>query len=485
MRYAVVGRLGRGGMGVVDLATDPDGRRVALKRLALHGSAPSMAEARRRIRREAEALASLDHPGVVPLLEVVDDGDDVVLVMPYFEGGSLRDALATSGPLPADRVAELGDQLLGALAAVHRQGIVHRDIKPSNVLLDGAGRAVLADFGVALVRDSTEGLTATGAVVGTAAFMAPEQARGEPAGPAADVFALGATLRWALTGEGPYGEGEPVALAHRAAAGKVTRLPREVPARLRRLVAAACTPDPARRPTAAALAGGPEGTALHTAVQPGRQRRGRRRSRSFVALAAAAVVVAGVVLAAATMAILDRDSGTAATPDPPVTEPTAPPCTDRPYQPCGEGPAPGTDGDRCLAGRDDYDGDPTSGCEAETDGIPDGSVIDRDAEVTANLVPRDDVDSWRYEVGDGFQLLCDGRVDITFAAAPGVAQQLQVLDGEEVLATTSSADATPVSLSLGDPNCFGSDATTLTLVVSSVGSDRSSESYRLRVRGSY
>ena len=482
MRYAVVGRLGRGGMGIVDLAHDAHGNQVALKRLALHGSATAMREARRRIRREAEVLASLDHPGVIALVEVLDDADDVVLVMPYLEGGSLSDVVAASGPLPAARVTELAAQLLPALAAVHRQGVVHRDIKPSNVLFDAEGRAVLADFGVATSRDTTDGLTSTTSVIGTTAFMAPEQARGATAGPPADVFALGATLRWALTGTGPYGEGSAAVLARRAQAGKVAPVPRDVPGSLRRLLRAACTPDPARRPSAAALAGGPHGTEMRTAVAARPRRLPVRGSRRLVlGLGVLAAVVAVGILAVG----LDDgdDDGAVAVPE--ATTTTAPPCTDLPYQPCGSGPAPGTDGTRCLPGRDDYDGDAANGCEAVADAMADGTLLESGVAGTANLVPRDDVDVWRYEVADRFQLLCDGAVRITFSAAPGVAQQLEVRDGDEVVATASSANATPVTLRLDEPDCGGDDATTLELVVSSVGSDRTAEAYELQVSGSY
>ena len=125
-------RLGRGGMGVVDLATDPSGNLVACKRLLLHGSADEMHRARHRIRREAAALARLRHPNIVPLLDVVDDGDDVVLVLPYLPGGTLAEQVAHHGTLSPGQVHVLADALFGALAEAHRQGIVHRDIKPAN-----------------------------------------------------------------------------------------------------------------------------------------------------------------------------------------------------------------------------------------------------------------------------------------------------------------------------------------------------------------
>jgi len=159
--YEIVRRIGRGGMGVVDLARGPNGEEVALKRLSLHGTPEELDKARQRIRREAEVLQQLHHPGVVQLREVLDDDDDIVLVMDYLPGGNLAQRINEEGPLAPEEVGRLADHLLDALAAAHRQGIVHRDIKPANVLFDAAGDPHLADFGVAVHRDATPGLTAT------------------------------------------------------------------------------------------------------------------------------------------------------------------------------------------------------------------------------------------------------------------------------------------------------------------------------------
>src|SRR5881628_328861 len=128
--------LARGGTGVVHLATDQLGREVAVKRLALTGSAADIETARRRIRREAEILAALDHPAIVPLLAVEDDGPDIVLVMPYFAGGSLADQVRRFGPMARSALDRLAPQLIDALAAAHASGVVHRDISPGNVLFD-------------------------------------------------------------------------------------------------------------------------------------------------------------------------------------------------------------------------------------------------------------------------------------------------------------------------------------------------------------
>ncbi|HEX6421227.1 MAG TPA: serine/threonine-protein kinase, partial [Acidimicrobiales bacterium] len=356
--YDLIARLGRGGMGVVDLARDAEGNKVALKRLTLQGSAGEIARSRQRLLREAHVLRKLHHPNVVRLLEVVDEGDEIVLVMPYMAGGSLAERVAQHGPAPAAEVERQARRLLGALASAHHAGVVHRDIKPANVLFDDRGEPCLADFGVALSRDQTPGLTMAGMVVGTPAFMAPEQARGEAVSPATDVFSLGATLLYAATGGGPYGQGDPSLLMLRAAAGRVERVPKSLPRSLRALLRAMLDPRPDRRPAAAVLTGPGDGAA----APPGpRHTAGRRRA--VAALVAAGVVAAGVVAVAGSR---DRAPGDAVTGDVAPTE-AGDACTDLPYQPCGRPPAPHTDGSSCIDDHDDYDGIAANGCEAAPD----------------------------------------------------------------------------------------------------------------------
>lgn len=474
MRYERVARLGRGGMGVVDLARAPDGTEVALKRLTLHGSADDIARARQRIEREAEVLARLDHPNIVELLEVLDDGDEVTLVMPYLTGGTLSDRVARHGPAPTDEVARLADALGSALAEAHRAGVVHRDLKPGNVLFDAHGVPHLADFGVASSRDDTAGLTAVGTVVGTPGFMAPEQARGEAAGQAADVFALGATLLYAATGEGPYGRGASDLLMVRAAQGKVQPIPRSVPAPLRAQLQAMLEPRPERRPSAAALVGGPAGTEVRRAIV------GRRQRWPWWAAAGALAVVA--LLAGALVA--GRETGDRR---PPTSTTAAPGCVDLPYQPCGaEDPAPGTNGRRCLAAFEDYDEDPGNGCEAAEDGLPEEAAFPEGAApVEGTIVPRDDVDTFAMDVGDGSQLLCDGRFTVRITAPKGMTVLLEVLDGDEVLGEATSADGVPGTVTLREQECLFSEARTLVARVSAVGSDRSGGAYRLERSGSF
>lgn len=483
MEYEFVRRIGRGGMGTVDLAVAPDGTEVALKRLSLHGTPDELERARVRIRREAEVLGSLRHPHVVHLREVVDDGDDVVLVMDHLPGGTLAQRVAAEGPLAPDEVDRLADQLLDALAAAHRLGIVHRDIKPGNVLFDADGNPKLADFGVAVHRDATPGLTVTAAAVGTPGFMAPEQARGEPATAASDVFSLGGTLLYAATGEGPFGTSDPKVLLLRAAAGKVQRIPRTLPPELRTRLGAMLAAEPTARPTAAAARGGTSGGTLDPATgvlsAPARPARSPRATLAAAALAVAAVLA--VTIGGWAIARGGDDDATSPSPSTAPTPTEA--CEPLPFQPCGEEPAPNTDGRACLAGFYDLDEDPATGCEAEAIGPPDGTLLDDP--IVANLVPADDVDTYRIDVGDGFQLLCDGQLQVTLTAPSGLTQRVTVLDGTDELGTAVSGDGEPATVAIGDPSCLGDDATVLDVRVESVGSDRSPETYRLEVDGSF
>ncbi len=476
--YDLIARLGRGGMGVVDLARDEDGNKVALKRLTLQGSASEIARSRQRLLREADVLRKLHHPNVVGLLDVVDEGDEIVLVMPYMSGGSLAERVAQHGPAPADEVERQARRLLGALASAHRAGIVHRDIKPANVLFDDRGEPCLADFGVALSRDQTHGLTVAGMVVGTPGFMAPEQARGEIVSPATDVFSLGATLLFAATGDGPYGQGDPGLLMIRAASGKVERVPKSLPGSLRRLLRSMLDPRPERRPNAAALAGsGGDDTAVRTLAVP--RLDWNRRSWAAVGggAAALALVVAGVAVATTGDDGSPADGGSVGEGPQQAGE-----CTDLPYQPCGQEPAPYTDGSQCIDDHADYDDDPVNGCEAVPDD-QDGELLDET--IKANIVPIDDVDTYPMEVEDHLQLLCDGEVTITLEAPPGIVLQLEVSDPAGVIGQATSTDATPAVVTLGEEQCGTDDRTTLQLVVRPIGSDRVATNYVLTRTGSF
>jgi len=159
----------------------------------------------KRVFREARAAARLNHPGIVTVHDLVAAEGRFWIVMELVDGPSLQDALRERGPMAPDRVARIGLAMLEALRAAHDAGILHRDIKPGNVLLPG-DRAVLADFGIATIQDDDK-LTATGQVIGTPRYMAPERVRGELASKASDLWALGATLCAAVTGHPPGGAG--------------------------------------------------------------------------------------------------------------------------------------------------------------------------------------------------------------------------------------------------------------------------------------
>lgn len=217
-RYRVVKKLARGGMGTVYEGLQEDlGRRVALK--VVH---PSLARHRatlERFRLEAVSAASLAHPHIVQVTDFQVNGPGPpFLVMDLLVGSSFEDVCRTEGPLPPRRVAVIASQVLDALATAHRAGIVHRDLKPSNVFLtslSGVPDVVkLLDFGVAKMRESEEfqRLTATGALVGTPLFMAPEQARGEDVDGRADLYSLGMCMYVALTGHVPFPIGDQAEL---------------------------------------------------------------------------------------------------------------------------------------------------------------------------------------------------------------------------------------------------------------------------------
>ncbi|PKK12540.1 serine/threonine-protein kinase [Thermomonospora sp. CIF 1] len=205
-RYRLVEMLGRGGMGTVWRARDEMlDREVAVKEVLVQAglSEEERRGVRERTLREARAAARLSHPGIVTVHDVVDEDGRPWIVMELVRARSLAEILAAEGPLPPERVAGIGRQLVAALRAAHAVGILHRDIKPANVLVTDEGRAVLTDFGIARVEGDTA-LTRTGSLVGSPAYMPPERARGEPAIPASDLWSLGATLYAACEGRPPH-----------------------------------------------------------------------------------------------------------------------------------------------------------------------------------------------------------------------------------------------------------------------------------------
>jgi eukaryotic-like serine/threonine-protein kinase len=316
-RYVLGRVLGTGSSAVVRKARDlRSGAVVALKLFHRGSNDVDL----RQQRQEMEALAHLDHPGLVGLRDGGNEEGRPFVVTDLVDGPSL-DVRLRSGPLNPTDVRRLGTHLAWALDHVHRAGYIHRDVKPANVLLDDSGRARLTDFGIARAVDRTS-VTTTGCIVGTAAYLAPEQVRGEFVGPPADVFALGLVLLESLTGRREYpGKAMESALArlHRQ-----PTVPDGLPLGLTPVIAAMTHPDPALRPTAAQVA---ETLAAPPAPMPAPvpQPTGRHR-RAVMPLVAAAMLL---VTAAGAIAVLLGGIGasSAASADPPAAtiQPIGPP----------------------------------------------------------------------------------------------------------------------------------------------------------------
>jgi len=258
-RYRLVARIGSGGMGTVWQATDQVlDRPVAVKVLgeALQAGVQGDPLLRARLRREAQAAARLSHPNVASVFDYGEDAAGVVfIVMELLAGETLAARLRRDGPLPAPLAATVAAQVAAALAAAHQAGVVHRDVKPGNVFLTSGGAVKVLDFGIAATGwDATR--SRPDLLIGTPAYIAPELAAGQPAGPAVDVYALGVLLYETLAGHPPFQADDPLALvsAHvTQAPPPLSRVP-GVPLGLAAACEWAMGKDPARRPSAAELA---------------------------------------------------------------------------------------------------------------------------------------------------------------------------------------------------------------------------------------
>lgn|GEM_PF-545896 len=224
--YRLVERIGSGGTGVVWRAVDERlERSVAIKQILTQPSLPPGEKdiVRQRASREARNAARFQHPNAIVVFDITDHEGDPCLIMEYLQSQSLAMVLSSQGTLPLSQVARIGEQVASALVAAHRAGIVHRDVKPGNVLLGENSTVKITDFGISKAKGDVA-LTATGLISGTAAYLAPEVARGAEPTPAADVFALGATLFHSLEGEPPYGSNpNPLALLYAAANGQLSQ----------------------------------------------------------------------------------------------------------------------------------------------------------------------------------------------------------------------------------------------------------------------
>jgi len=248
-KYKIIRRLAKGGMGAVYLAErHHDGHKVAVKILTEEFS--KMPGIQGRFKREASATGRLEHPNIVATIEMAKEESYTYIVMEYVDGGSLVDALVREKKLAPLRTVEIMSDILSGLAHAHQHGVIHRDIKPANVLLTTQGRAKVIDFGLAKDAEAQTILTLSGNVVGTPAYMAPEQARGEGSGPSADLYSCGILTFLLLTGRKPF-EGKSLVDTLNKQINDplppIRDVSPDVPAQLEDVVKKMCAKDPAKR----------------------------------------------------------------------------------------------------------------------------------------------------------------------------------------------------------------------------------------------
>lgn len=336
-RYTLDREVGRGGMGAVWVGTDQTlGRTVALKRV---GHAPGGADVDvRRAEREARLAARLNHPHVVAVFDLVDDGDAQWMVMEYVEGTNLSQIVKANGAMPPEQIAPILAQVADALAAAHAAGIVHRDVKPSNILVTPDGNVKLSDFGIAR-SEADAALTQTGLVTGSPAYLAPEVATGQAATEASDIWSLGATLCHALTGQAPYDVGNNVM-------GALYKIVNEDPPRpveagwLAPLLASTMEKNPARRWSATQvrefLEAGPATVPEHTQTLEALPSEAppvplQQRASRVPAIVLTVVVVLTITTIAFLIGLTDDDDAAAPGPgDPGSSAASTPPADDAP-----------------------------------------------------------------------------------------------------------------------------------------------------------
>ncbi len=245
--YRLLTKIGEGGMGVVHLAQGPDGSRVALKVLRPHIVGDD--EARERLAREVSSLRRVTSPRIAEIIDADPWGDTPFVATRYVPGLSLHEHVRQEGPIAGDALRWFAAGLAEAVIAVHSVGVLHRDIKPTNILLEGRA-PVLIDFGLARLAEDPR-LTATGWLLGTPGYLAPEILYGDDATTASDVHSWAATVVYAATGHPPFGKGPAMAIMDRVRRGEHDLS--AVPADLRPMVEQCLSPDPAARPETAAV----------------------------------------------------------------------------------------------------------------------------------------------------------------------------------------------------------------------------------------
>ena len=252
--YRIVRRIGRGGMGIVYMAHDERLHRpVALKALA-----PAFTrdpKRRERLRREAQLAAALSHPNIATVYALEEDGDDLFIVSEYLEGQTLRELLTDERPLPIEQTITTAVAVARGLAAAHERGVIHRDLKPDNVFVVNGGQIKILDFGLARLEHGTSNasgvyVTEAGTILGTPAYMSPEQLRGRELDFRTDLFSFGATLYELATGRQPFGAGDTPSAVVRVLESDppdVLLLNPAVPESLQRIIYCCLEKDPVRR----------------------------------------------------------------------------------------------------------------------------------------------------------------------------------------------------------------------------------------------
>jgi serine/threonine protein kinase len=328
-RYELEQPLGSGAMSSVWLAHDRElERKVAAKLLAPEAD-------RARFEREAQAVAGLAHPNISQLYDYGEADEGPYMILEYMSGGTLEERLAGERPLDDGETVRIAQEIAAGLAHAHERGLVHRDLKPANILFDAEDRAKIADFGIARI-EGGNALTVAGTVLGTAAYLSPEQASGEPATPASDVYSFGVILFRMLTGRPPFAADNAIELVrmHQSApAPLVEDVRADAPAALAALAQAALAKDPAARPRdgaalLAALTGSGDRVAAASAaatqiipspfaddgrtqvIAPSRRSAPRRGRRAPVAVAAALAIAAVGAAAAVVLTSSGGDTGT-------------------------------------------------------------------------------------------------------------------------------------------------------------------------------
>jgi serine/threonine protein kinase len=333
-RYRLDERIATGGMAEVWAAHDEELDRPVAVKLLLRTADPA------RFSREARAAAALSHPNICQLYDFGEADGRPYIVLEYLPGGTLEDRLSSGEPLPTKEAARIANEIASGLAHAHARGLVHRDVKPGNVLFDGEGTAKITDFGVAQMEDAAT-LTEAGTLLGTAAYISPEQATAQPVTPASDVYSFGVVLYRMLTGRLPFEAESPLELATKHASEEpvpILSLRPDAPPELERVATAALAKRPEDRPAdggalLAVLEAGPDDdadTAALTAPAPSPAEtrrtqvlpaRRRRRLRS-VAIGGALTLLAATGAAAAFLAASEES-------DAPVTERPSPVRTSR------------------------------------------------------------------------------------------------------------------------------------------------------------